>query len=146
MSDAVVYKFGKDAILTYGTAGTAGATAAQDVKDLTLTATNTEIDITTRDSDGFKEYAAGLTDLELSWGQLVRATGAFYLALRAAFTGKTGIALKALNGTGGEGIDADWIITDMTEEQNLDDTVNISVKAKPTSIAGRHPTWVAASA
>lgn len=145
MSDAVVYKFGTDAKLTYGTAGTAGATAAQDVKDLTLTSTNTEIDITTRDSAGFKEYAAGLTDLELSWGQLVRATGAFYLALREAFTGKTGIALKALNGTGGEGIDADWIITDMTEEQNLDDTVNITVKAKPTSIAGRHPTWVDAT-
>lgn len=143
---AVTYKFGRGAQLYHGTAGQTAATIIEDVKDVTVTTTTTAIDISTRSSGPVKVYGAGMTELEVSWNMLCRTSGEAYTALRTAYTTGAPLSLKALNGTAGEGLDGDFILTEFTEEQALDDSVNVSCKAQPTFIDDTRPvTWISAS-
>ncbi len=130
---------GLDAKLLRGTAGATAATEVKNVKDLTLNLESGEADVTTRATKGWKASVATLKEASLEFGILYDTEDADFAAFQAAYFGNTPIALFVTDGNG-SGLDADWSITGFSMEQNLEEAVTVSVTAKPTA-STRAPTW-----
>ncbi len=130
---------GLDAKLLRGTAGATAATEVKNVKDLTLNLESGEADVTTRATKGWKASVATLKEASLEFGILYDTEDADFAAFQAAYFGNTPIALFVTDGNG-SGLDADWSITGFSMEQNLEEAVTVSVTAKPTA-STRAPVW-----
>ncbi len=130
---------GLDAKLLRGTAGATAATEVKNVKDLTLNLESGEADVTTRATKGWKASVATLKEASLEFGILYDTEDADFAAFQAAYFGNTPIALFVTDGNG-SGLDADWSITGFSMEQNLEEAVTVSVTAKPTA-STRAPAW-----
>jgi predicted secreted protein len=133
------YLLGRDAKLYVGAPGSTPTTEIKDVKDLTVTLNQAEIDVTTRKAKGWKVFAGGLREVEVSFGLLVpkaSAEGKLFLnAYKGAENGTAAYLAMKIIDTDEDGIfsfDADWLITECSEDQNLEDAIKFSVKAKPT--------------
>ena len=134
---------GLDAILYRGTAGSQANTEVTNVKDLTINLESGEADVTTRATEGWKASIATLKEASLEFGMLYDTADADFNAFQAAYFNNTPLALFVSDGHG-SGIDADFSITGFSIEQNLEEAVTTSVKAKPTA-STRAPKWVTGS-
>ncbi|MDD3155652.1 MAG: phage tail tube protein [Victivallaceae bacterium] len=130
---------GLDAKLMRGTAGATAATEVKNVKDLTLNLESGEADVTTRATEGWKASVATLKEASLEFGILYDTEDADFTAFQAAYFSNTPLALFVTDGNG-SGLDADWSITGFSMEQNLEEAVTVSVTAKPTA-STRAPAW-----
>ena len=130
---------GLDAKLMRGTAGATAATEVKNVKDLTLNLESGEADVTTRATEGWKASVATLKEASLEFGILYDTEDADFTAFQTAYFSNTPMALFVTDGNG-SGLDADWSITGFCMEQNLDEAVTVSVTAKPTA-STRAPAW-----
>lgn len=133
------YLLGRDAKLYAGAAGSTPSTEIKDVKDLSISLNQDEVDVTTRTAAGWKATAGGLREAEISFDLLVaKSSTEGKLFLNAYKGGEGGIAsylaLKIIDAVA-DGIfsfEADCLITECSMEQNLEDAIKFSVKAKPT--------------
>ena len=130
---------GLDAKLMRGTAGATAATEVKNVKDLTLNLESGEADVTTRATEGWKASVATLKEASLEFGILYDTADADFTAFQTAYFSNTPMALFVTDGNG-SGLDADWSITGFSMEQNLEEAVTVSVTAKPTA-STRAPAW-----
>jgi len=130
---------GLDAKLMRGTAGATAATEVKNVKDLTLNLESGEADVTTRATEGWKASVATLKEASLEFGILYDTEDADFTAFQTAYFSNTPMALFVTDGNG-SGLDADWSITGFSMEQNLEEAVTVSVTAKPTA-STRAPAW-----
>ncbi|MDD3083141.1 MAG: phage tail tube protein [Desulfobacterales bacterium] len=130
---------GLDAKLMRGTAGATAATEVKNVKDLTLNLESGEADVTTRATEGWKASVATLKEASLEFGILYDTADADFTAFQTAYFSNTPLALFVTDGNG-SGLDADWSITGFSMEQNLEEAVTVSVTAKPTA-STRAPAW-----
>lgn len=136
------YQLGRDAKLYAGAAGATPATEIKDIKDLSLSLTQDEIDVTTRTTKGWKAAAPGLREAEISFDLLcaVGSTEArlFLNAYKGAGDGSVSssnyVAIKIVDNSSGGLVtfEADCMVVDCSMEQNLEDAIKLSVKAKPT--------------
>lgn len=131
---------GLDAVLFRGTAGTRGSTEVTNVKDLTINLESGEADVTTRATEGWKASVATLKEASLEFGMLYDTADADFQAFQSAYFSNTPLSLFISDGNG-SGLDADFSITGFSVEQNLEEAVTVSVKAKPTA-STRAPQWV----
>ncbi len=131
---------GLDAVLYRGTAGQRGTTEVTNVKDLTLNLESGEADVTTRKTQGWKASIATLKEGSLEFEMLYDTADADFQAFQAAYFGNTPIALFVSDGAG-TGVDADFSVTGFNINQNLEEAMTVSVKAKPTA-STRAPQWV----
>ncbi len=134
---------GLDAVLYRGTAGTQASTEVTNVKDLTLNLESGEADVTTRATEGWKASMATLKEASLEFGMLYDTSDSDFNAFQSAYFGNTAIALFITDGAG-KGLDADFSITGFTINQNLEEAMTVTVKAKPTA-STRAPQWVTGS-
>lgn len=137
-------KRGVDCQLFRGEAGKKAETLVENVKDVTLNMESGEADATTRKSGGWKAYLSTTKEASLEFSILYDPEDEDYRAFNAAYMNNTPLAFFVSDGSG-EGLDADFTITNFSMEQPLEEAVSISVTAKITA-AGRAPEWVEATA
>jgi len=83
----------------------------------------------------------GTVEFEMIWD-----TGdAGFAAIKDAYFNNTAIALAILDGANGEGLDADFSITNFSRNEPLEEAITVSVTAKPT-YSTRAPAWKEAGA
>lgn len=133
------YLLGRDAQLFAGTAGATPTTEIKDVKDLTLSLTQSDVDVTTRTAKGWKAVAGGLREAEISFNLLCAAgdteAALFLNAYKGGADGKSSyLALKIVDASesGITTFEADCLISECNIEQNLEEAIELSIKAKPT--------------
>jgi hypothetical protein len=84
-----------------------------------------------------------LKEGSLEFEMLYDTADADFQAFQAAYFGNTPIALFVSDGAG-TGVDADFSVTGFNINQNLEEAMTVSVKAKPTA-STRAPQWVTGS-
>ena len=141
----MAYKLGMDAVIKYGTAGTIAATALTNVRNVTLNLEKGEADVTTRGNGGWKATVATLKDASVEFEMVWDTADAGFTAIKNSYFNNTAISLLILDAaTGGQGLDADFMVTKFTREEPLDEAIVVKVTAKPT-LSTRSPTWHAGS-
>ena len=141
-------KIGLEAKLLYGTAGTTGATEADNVKDVSLNLESGSADITTRGARGWRVKVATLKEGTVEFGMNYDPENTFCALVMQNFLNNTAMAFFVSDGSG-NGLDADFSLTGCSMEQPLEDAISISVTAEPTYIGGenaRAPQWKTANA
>lgn len=136
------YQLGRDAKLYAGAVGSTPATEIKDVKDLSLSLTQDEIDITTRTAKGWKATAPGLREAEISFDLLCAAgsteaklfLNAYKGGADGTVTSANYVAIKIVDNSidGLATFEADCMVSDCSMEQNLEDAIKLSIKVKPT--------------
>ena len=132
----VTFSLGKNAKLYVGAGGAVSPTTeVKRVTNVKINRTRDEIDISNRESPDVKVYLAGQADWELTFDILCDdgASGP-YKTMNDAFHDGNPLNLKAVDKTGGNGIEGSFIITEFSEDQPMDGVIKSSVKAKPTIV------------
>ena len=135
-------KMGFNAKLFRGVAGTTAATEVKNISDCSVNIEAGEVEASVRGSD-WKSYAYGLKDASIEFKLMANeATGSDdnIAAFRDAFLNRTAIAVLARDKASGQGPDADWIVTNFSREENLEDAIAYNVTLKPNTDL-RKPTW-----
>ena len=135
---------GLNCVLYRGEAGQTAATEMTNVKDVELNLTTGEADITTRAANGWRAYAATLKEASLTFQMDYESDDVDLKAIQTAFMNNSAIAFL-VGDDKGNGLDADFVITEFNIPQPLEEAVTVSVTAKPT-IATRAPAWKTAGA
>jgi len=138
-------KLGMDAKIYYGTAGATATTELNNVRNVTLNLETGEADVTTRGNQGWRATVATLKNGTVEFEMLWDTGDAGFTAIKDAYFNNTPIALAILDGDNGEGLDADFSITNFSRNEPLEEAITVSVTAKPT-YSTRAPTWKAAGA
>lgn len=133
-------KLGLDAVLYRGEAGSTAATAVENVKDVTLNLESGEADVTTRKTNGWRASVATLKEASLEFGILYDTEDEDFQAFHEAYFNNTPIALFVSDGDG-NGLDADFSITNFSMEQPLEEAISVTITAKPTA-STRAPIWL----
>ena len=133
-------KLGLEAKLYYGAAGASPTTELTNVKDVTLNLEAGEADVTTRANAGWRATVgtlkSGTVEFEMVWD----TADAGFAAIKNAYFNNTPIALAILDGAAGEGLEADFAITNFSRKEALEEAITVSVTAKPT-YSTRAPQW-----
>ena len=134
-------KLGMEAKLYYGAAGATAATELTNVKDVTLNLESGEADVTTRANAGWRATVGTLKTGSVEFEMIWDSDDAGFTAIKDAYFNNTPIALAILDEAGGEGLDADFSITNFSRKEALEEAITVSVTAKPT-YSTRAPAWV----
>lgn len=137
---------GLNAKLLYGTAGTAGATEASTVKEVSLSLTTGTADVTSRAANGWRVKVATLKEGTLDFSLNYDTDDTFCTTVIQNFIAGTPMAFFVTDGNG-TGLDADFALTNCSMEQPLEEAVTISITAEPTMTGEnpRAPQWVGGS-
>lgn len=135
---------GLNCVLYRGEAGQTASTEMTNVKDVELNLTTGEADITTRAANGWRSYAATLKEASLTFQMNYESDDADLKAIQTAFMNNSAIAFL-VGDDKGNGLDADFVITEFNIPQPLEEAVSVSVTAKP-ALSTRAPSWKTAGA
>ena len=135
---------GLNCVLYRGEAGQTASTEMTNVKDVEMNLTTGEADITTRAANGWRAYAATLKEASLTFQMNYEADDTDLKAIQTAFMNNSAIAFL-VGDDKGNGLDADFVITEFNIPQPLEEAVTVSVTAKPT-LSTRAPAWKTAGA
>ena len=135
---------GLNCVLYRGEAGQTASTEMTNVKDVELNLTTGEADITTRAANGWRSYAATLKEASLTFQMNYESDDVDLKAIQTAFMNNSAIAFL-VGDDKGNGLDADFVITEFNIPQPLEEAVTVSVTAKPT-LSTRAPSWKTAGA
>lgn len=119
---------------TASTAPAASSSELANIKDVTVTLNRTAVDATTRAAGAFKTYMPGQIDSEISFKMLAdgdSTSNSLCTTIRDAWLNGTALAMKISLGDGYYFM-ADFIVTDMSNGQALEDVVAYDIKVKPT--------------
>lgn len=130
---------GLNCVLYRGEAGQTAATEMTNVKDLELNLTTGEADITTRAANGWRAYAATLKEASLTFQMNYDPDDTDFTEIQKSFMNQSAIAFL-VGDDRGNGMDADFVITEFTNNQPLEEAATVSVTARPT-LATRAPVW-----
>ena len=135
---------GLNCVLYRGEAGQTASTEMTNVKDVELNLTTGEADITTRAANGWRAYAATLKEASLTFQMNYEADDTDLKAIQTAFMNNSAISFL-VGDDKGNGLDADFVITEFNIPQPLEEAVTVSVTARPT-LSTRAPSWKTAGA
>ena len=135
---------GLNCVLYRGEAGQTASTEMKNVKDVEMNLTTGEADITTRAANGWRAYVATLKEASLTFQMNYESDDADLKAIQTAFMNNSAIAFL-VGDDKGNGLDADFVITEFNIPQPLEEAVTVSVTAKPT-LSTRAPSWKTAGA
>jgi len=112
-----------------------------NVRDLTLNLETGEADVTTRGNAGWRATATTLKDGSIEFEMVWETGDAAFDAIKDAWLNDSEIALAAMDGdiatTGSEGLVSNFVITNFSRSEPLEEGVTVSVTAKPSS----HTEW-----
>lgn len=139
-------KLGMQAKLYFKTGGVGGGgawTEMTNVKDVTLNLEAGEADVTTRANNGWRATIATLRDGSVEWEMVWDTADAGFTAIKNAYFNGAIIGLSVMDGdiASGQGLQADFSITNFSRSEPLEEAMTVSVTAKPTYSTSA-PTWV----
>ena len=134
-------KYGKDCKFYHGSAGSTATNELTIVREATLNMEKGESDITSRANAGWKATGKGLKDAGVDFEILYDPDDAGFQAIRDAYLNDTAIALCIRDSAGGQGLDADVVITSFSRTEPLEEAMIASFTAKITYVS-RAPSWV----
>ena len=137
-------RLGIEAKIYHGTAGTTATTELTNVKDVTLNLETGEADVTTRGNQGWRATVGTLKEGSVEFEMVWDSDDSGFTAIKNAYFNNTPIALAILDYENGEGLDADFSITNFSRNEPLEEAITVSVTAKPT-YSTRAPAWVEGS-
>ena len=136
-------RLGMDAKL-YRNSGSFGSpiwTEVTNVKDLTLNLEKGEADVTTRANGGWRATVGTLKDASIEFQMVWDTADAGFTAIKNAFFGNDPIGFQILDETSGQGLQADFSITNFSRNEALEEAITVSVTAKVTYSATA-PSWI----
>lgn len=137
-------KLGMDAVLNYKAGGVGGAgawTELANVKDVTLSLETGEADITTRANAGWRATVGTLKEASVEFEMVWDTADTGFTAIKDAFFNNAVIGMQVLDGPAGEGLEADFSITNFSRSEQLEEALTVSVTAKVT-YDGTAPAWI----
>jgi len=134
-------KLGLNAKAYYGTAGSSATTEITNIKDVTLNLEKGEADVTTRGGNGWRQTLATLKEGSIEFEMVWDPDDGAFGAVKDAYFNDTLIAMKFLDEAGGEGLDADFTVTNLTRNEALEEAITASVTVK-VAYSDRAPQWV----
>ncbi len=134
-------KLGMNAKLYYGTAGSRATSELRNTKDVTLNLETGEADVTTRGNQGWRAKVATLKDGSVEFEMVWDTADAGFTAIQQAWFNSSPIAFCILDGENGHGLDADFVVTNFSRKEPLEEAITVSVTIKPT-YSTRAPAWV----
>jgi hypothetical protein len=140
------FKLGMNCKAYYGTAGNTANILMDNVKDVTLNLSTGEADVTTRGNNGWRATAATLKEGSVEFQMVWDTDDLGFVAIKDAWFAAGPIALMFLDDVAGSGsgLDADFVITNFSRNEPLEEAVTVDVTAKPT-YSTRAPTWIDAT-
>ena len=115
------------------------------VKDVTLNLEKSDIDVTTRGSGGFSEYANGLVDASVEFSLLYNTADAAFTAIKTAFFDKSNVEVLVLDGEygviGNQGLRADMLVASFTRNETLGEALMVDISLKPVANDDSVPSW-----
>lgn len=110
------------------------------VTNATLNLTRAEADVSCRSSNGWKLTQGTLTDASVEFEMLGGGVG--FDDIQDAYLSRTTIAFAIMDSasSGAEGLDADFVVTGFSRDEQLTEAQKFKVTAKVSSV-GRNPTW-----
>ena len=136
-------KLGMTCKAYYGVAGSIAANLMPNVTDVTINLSTDEADATTRGNNGWKATVGTLKEGSIDFTMIWDTDESGFTAIKNAWLDSEAVALAFLDEENGEGLDADFSITNFTRNEPLKEVVTVSVTAKPT-YSTRSPEWVEA--
>jgi len=143
-------RFGIDAKLYFCAVGIGGSpvwTELSNVKNVTLSLTKGEADVTTRANKGWRATAGTLKEGTIEFEMIWDTSDAGFTAIKNAYFDNSIIGLAAMDGpitgpdsTGSQGLWADCMVTDFSRDEPLEEALGVKVTAKPTYSANP-PIW-----
>lgn len=144
-------KLGMDAKLYFCAAGIGSTptwTLLGNVKNVTLSLTKGEADVTTRANNGWKATAGTLKEGSIEFEMVWDTEDAGFTAIKDAYFNGTILGLAVMDGAvataGSQGLWADCMITDFSRDEPLEDALSVKVTAKPT-YSTNAPVWTTVS-
>ena len=137
-------RLGMEAKLYHGVAGATATNEMKNVKDVTLNLEKGEADVTTRGNQGWRATVGTLKDGSIEFQMVWDSSDAGFAAIKTAYFTNTPLALLVLDAEDGEGLDADFSVTNFSRNEPLEEAITVDVTVKPT-YSTRAPTWVEAS-
>jgi len=137
-------RLGMEAVLKYKTGGQGGAgswTALANVRDVTLTLETGEADVTTRANEGWRATVATLKEGSVEFEMVWDTADAGFTAIKNAYLTNAPIGLQVLDEDAGQGLQADFMITNFSRSEALEEAITVSVTAKVTYSATA-PSWI----
>lgn len=128
-----------DAKLYRGPAGSTAATEVNTCKDVSLKIKKGEAKISSRASR-WALVKGAMKEAEFDVEFSSDANDLHLQALITAFVSDTPLAFKIADRASGQGLDADFEIMEMDDEQKLEEGVTIKFTIKPTYVS-RYPQW-----
>ena len=132
-------RIGLEGVFLYGTAGVTPTTEADNVDSVSLSISKRTAERVKR----HKKYVAKkvtVTEATLSFEITDVDSDAFLAAIRAAAMADTAVAMYPKDITSGEGLNADWYITEFSRDENNTEFMNYKVTAVLTD-EDRDPAW-----
>lgn len=137
-------RLGMEAKLLYKAGGQAGGgswTVMGNARDVTLNLEAGEADVTTRANSGWRATVATLKEASVEFEMVWDTADAGFTAIKNAFFQNAPIGLQILDETAGQGLQADFSITNFSRNEALEEAITVSVTAKVTYSATA-PSWI----
>jgi hypothetical protein len=137
-------KLGMEAVLKYKVGGQTGGgawTALGNTRDVTLNLEAGEADVTTRANAGWRATVGTLKEASVEFEMVWDTADAGFTAIKNAFFNNAVIGLQVLDGTSGQGLQADFSITNFSRSEALEEAITVSVTAKVT-YSTTAPSWI----
>jgi predicted secreted protein len=130
-----------EAKMYHGVAGATATSEMKNVKDVTLNLEKGEADVTTRGNQGWRATVGTLKDGSVEFEMVWDNTDSGFSAIKNAYFNNESLALLILDAEDGEGLDADFSVTNFSRNEPLEEAITVSVTVKPT-YSTRAPAWV----
>ena len=137
-------KLGMDAKLYYKVGGQSGGGSwieLDNAKDVTLSLEAGEADVTTRANAGWRATVGTLKEASVEFEMVWDTADAGFTAIKNAFFNKEPIGLQVLDGEGGQGLQADFSVTNFSRNEPLEEGITVSVTVKIT-YSDTPPSWI----
>ena len=137
-------KLGMEAVLNYKVGGQGGGgswTELANTRDVTLNLETGEADVTTRANSGWRATVATLKEASVEFEMVWDTADAGFTAIKNAYLNNEAIGLQVLDGPAGQGLQADFMITNFSRSEALEEAISVSVTAKVTYSATA-PSWI----
>jgi len=133
------YRIGLDGVFYHGAAGATAATEADNVRNVNLNLSKRTAEALRRGKKWVAKKPIA-TEATLEFEIFDIEGDAFLAAIRDAFMNDNRIALYPTDDASGEGLDADYYITNFSRNESNEEFITYSATAEPTDEV-RDPTW-----
>lgn len=137
-------KLGLEAKIYYKAGGQGGGgawTEMTNVRDVTLSLETGEADVTTRANSGWRATVATLKEASVEFEMVWDTADAGFTAIKNAYLTNAPIGFQVRDGAGGQGLQADFMITQFSRSEPLEEAISVSVTAKVT-YSTTPPSWI----